>query len=93
MNRMQLAQQIAIKNKLSRKQAEEILESMEVVIIETLKKNEEVTFAGFGTFESKTRKGREGVHPRNVNEKIIIPPVRVAKFRAGKNLKEAMKKS
>lgn len=92
MNRMQLAQQIANKHRLSRKQAEEILESMEEVIILTLAKNEEVTLAGFGSFEPKTRKGRNGVNPRNIREKIIIPPVRVAKFRAGKNLKEAMKR-
>lgn len=92
MNRVQLAQQIANQRRLSRKQAEEILETMEAVIIATLKKGEEVTLAGFGAFEAKTRKGRDGVNPRNVKQKIIIPPVRVAKFRAGKNLKEAMKK-
>jgi DNA-binding protein HU-beta len=92
MNRVQLAQQIANKHRLSRKQAEEILETAEAVIIATLKKGEEVTLAGFGSFEPKTRKGRDGVNPRNVREKIVIPPVRVAKFRVGKNLKEAMKK-
>ena len=92
MNRVQLAQQIASKNSLSRKDAEAVLESMEAVIIETLKKGEEVTLAGFGTFEPKVRKGRDGVNPRKPNEKIVIPAVRVAKFRAGKNLKEAMKK-
>jgi len=92
MNRTGLAQQIANKHRLSRKQAEEILETMEASIIETLAKNEDVTLAGFGSFEPKTRKGRDGVNPRNIREKIVIPPVRVAKFRAGKNLKEAMKK-
>lgn len=92
MNRVQLAQQIANKNNISRKQAEEILETMEEMIIAALVKNEEVTLAGFGSFEPKTRKGRQGVNPRNIREKIIIPPVRVAKFRAGKNLKSAMKR-
>lgn len=91
MNRVQLAQAIASKNSLSRKQAEAILESMEATMIETLKKGEEVTLSGFGTFEPRVRKGRDGVNPRNIREKIVIPPVRVAKFRAGKNLKEAMK--
>ena len=69
-----------------------VLETMEEVVMATLSKNEDVTLAGFGSFEPKTRKGRQGVNPRNVREKIVIPPVRVAKFRAGKNLKEAMKK-
>jgi nucleoid DNA-binding protein len=37
------------------------------------------------------RKGRAGVNPRKPNERIQIPPVRVAKFRPGKTLKESVK--
>ncbi|MEK7072789.1 MAG: HU family DNA-binding protein, partial [Patescibacteria group bacterium] len=46
---------------------------------------------GFGAFSARKRKGREGINPRNPSEKITIPSVVVAKFKAGKNLKEALK--
>jgi len=46
---------------------------------------------GFGAFSARTRKGRIGVNPRNIEEKITIPPVKVAKFKAGKNLKDSLK--
>ena len=48
--------------------------------------------AGFGTFSARERKGRIGVNPQNPSEKIQIPEVRVPKFKAGKNLKDALKK-
>ena len=60
-------------------------------IVEKLKQGQEVTLTGFGAFSARTRKGRIGVNPRNISEKIEIPPVKVAKFKAGKNLKEALK--
>jgi len=62
------------------------------MITDELKKGGEVTIAGFGQFLARERKGRAGVNPRT-KEKIMIPPVKVPKFKAGKNLKEALKGS
>ena len=77
--------------KINRRQAEKVVESLTEIITKELKNGGEVTLAGFGTFTSMTRYARGGVNPRNPKERITIPAVRVAKFRTGKNLKEALK--
>ncbi len=92
MNKVELARAVAKKCAgLSRKQAEEVIECLTDIITETIKAGGKVTLAGFGAFSARKRAGHEGVNPRNVSEKIQIPSVTVAKFKAGKNLKEALK--
>ena len=91
MNKAELAQLMAEKHNLSKKEAEEILNSLVDTIIEVLKKGEEVVLTGFGAFSARTRAGRVGVNPQNPTEKIQIPAVRVPKFKAGKALKDALK--
>ena len=91
MNKAELAQKIADKVGISKVQAEEALNAFTDIAIETMKAQGEVTLTGFGTFSARPRKGREGINPRNPSEKITIPTVVVAKFKAGKNLKDALK--
>jgi DNA-binding protein HU-beta len=55
-----------------------------------LKKGDEVSIAGLGIFEAKTRAGRVGRNPRT-GESIKIAAMRVPKFRASKTLKDAVK--
>jgi len=94
MNKTQLAQALSEKvGGVSKAQAEKILDELTRLITENLIKGEEVVLAGFGAFSSRKRKGRIGVNPRNVKEQIEIPSVLVAKFKAGKNLKDALKKT
>lgn len=92
MNKAHLVDVIAQKVGISKRQAEAALDCLTETITERIKTGEEVTLTGFGAFSSRVRKGRIGVNPRNISEQIEIPPVRVAKFKAGKNLKEALKK-
>jgi len=92
MNKAELGAALAEKFGLPKTQGVSIIEAMTDIITEELKKGGEVTFAGFGQFLSKERKGRSGVNPRT-KEKIMIPPIRVPKFKSGKNLKEALKTS
>lgn len=93
MNRAQLAGAIATKTGLSQRQVDEALKVMMDIIIENLRSAGEVNFAGFGSFQSRVRKGRVGVNPRNTAQSIEIKDTRVAKFKPGKNLKEALKKA
>jgi len=76
---------------INKKQAEKMLEALTETIIDELRHDHDVTIAGFGTFTSFTRYARGGVNPRNPKERIMIPAVKVAKFRTGKNLKDALK--
>lgn len=91
MNKAELITRLAEKAGLSKKQSEDVIEWFVKTVITTLKDGGEVTIAGFGTFMAKMRKGRTGVNPQNPTEKIQIPSVIVPKFKAGKNLKEALK--
>lgn len=91
MNKAALASSIAEKVGISKTQAEAALEHFTETVIKELTGGGSVTLAGFGEFYAKTRKGRMGVNPQNPSEKMQIPSVIVAKFKAGKNLKDALK--
>ncbi len=91
MNKAELANKIAERVGITKKQAEDMLEAFTDITTQTLKAAGEVVLAGFGAFSARQRKGRVGVHPRRPTEKIDVPPVVVAKFKAGKNLKDALK--
>jgi len=92
MNKAALAQAIADKAEVSKKEAENMIEAFVAIVTSTLEQADEVTIAGFGAFSAKTRAGRIGVNPQNPSQKIQIPPVTVPKFKAGKRLKDALKK-
>jgi len=92
MNKAALIETISQNVGISKKQAEDVIDVMTKTITDTIKAGGEVTITGFGAFSAKKRAGRVGVNPRNPSEKIEIPSVTVPKFKAGKNLKEALKK-
>lgn len=92
MNKASLIEKIAAEASVSKKQADDMVEAFVKIVIEELKAGNEVTLAGFGTFMSKTRHARGGVNPQKPTERIQIPEVRVAKFKTGKTLKDALKK-
>jgi DNA-binding protein HU-beta len=91
MNKAELAQAIAEKVGVSKKEAEEMVAAFTNIVTSTLTNGGDVAIAGFGAFSAKTRAGRVGVNPQNPSEKIQIPPVTVPKFKAGKGLKDALK--
>ena len=76
---------------LSKKQAEKMIDVLTDTIVEELKNDHEVTIAGFGTFLSRVRYSRGGVNPQKPSERITIPAVKVAKFKTGYHLKQALK--
>ncbi len=78
------------KMEISKKQGEEMVENMVDFVTSTLKKGDEFTLTGFGTFLAKQRKGRVGINPKNPSEKVQIPSSIVPRFRAGKGLKDAL---
>lgn len=87
-----LVEHLAGKYDLSKRQVEDLLEGMLEYITTLLKKGDELTLTGFGTFLAKERKGRVGINPKNPTEKIQIPASTVPRFKAGKGLKDAVKK-
>ena len=76
---------------ISKKQAGEALQTFMTTITTRLKKGEKVSFSGFGTFNVSKRKARTGRNPQT-GAAIEIPATKVPVFKAGKHLKEAVKK-
>lgn len=92
MNKAELALRLAERMDIPKKQAEDFVEYFEDIVTKALVDGNEVTIAGFGTFSARTRSARMGVNPRKPSERIQVPEVRVPKFKAGKALKDALKK-
>ena len=91
MNKAQLISAIAQKTSVAKHDVELTVNAVFDEIIDTLKKKDEVTVAGFGTFSAKERHARMGVNPLKPTEKIQMPATVVPKFKAGKTLKDALK--
>lgn len=91
MNKATLIEKLATDAKVSKRDAENLLDSLVKTIIDELKAGREVTITGFGTFLARTRHARGGVNPQKPEERIQIPQVTVAKFKTGKTLKDALK--
>jgi DNA-binding protein HU-beta len=91
MNKSDVVSAVAEKTGLSKKDAEGAVEAVIDIVTETLQKGDSVAFTGFGTFQVSRRAARDGVNPAT-GEKIKIPAVTVPKFKAGKSLKDAVRK-
>lgn len=76
---------------ISKRQATDALAAFMDNVTNSLKDGNKVSFAGFGTFATSDRKARTGRNPQTGAE-IKIPATRVPVFKAGKNLKEAVRK-
>ncbi|MGN1258981.1 MAG: HU family DNA-binding protein [Christensenellales bacterium] len=91
MNKNDLIKGISEKSSLTQKEAKEALFAIAGLIKESLSKGDEVKLTGFGKFEVKQRSKRTTINPQT-KQKIIIPATRVASFKAGKELKQAVTK-
>lgn len=74
----------------TKKQAQEAVNAVFETITKALSRGEEVGVTGFGTFKVAKTKARMGVNPKT-GEKIQIAAGTKPKFRAGKELKDAVK--
>ncbi|MCI5840203.1 MAG: HU family DNA-binding protein [Peptoniphilaceae bacterium] len=92
MNKSDLLAKIAEKSGLKKVDAEKALNATLDSISEALVEGEKVQLVGFGTFEVRDRKAREGRNPRKPDEVIQIPASKAPVFRAGKTLKEEVNK-
>lgn len=87
MNKGDLVDKIADKASVTKKQADAILTATLDTIQEAVAAGEKVTLVGFGSFEPRERKAREGRNPKT-GEGIVIPATTVPAFSAGKAFKE-----
>lgn len=85
MNKGELVDAIAEKTGAiaTKKVIDAVLSAAIDTVVETVASGDRVTLVGFGTFEPRQRKEREGRNPRT-GDKMIIPPTTVPAFAAGK---------
>ncbi|MEE9503474.1 MAG: HU family DNA-binding protein [Candidatus Aminicenantaceae bacterium] len=88
MNKGDLVQEVA-KVVNTKKEAQAAVDCVFSTITKVLKKKDTVTLIGFGTFKVAQRKARKGINPQTGAE-IKIKARKVAKFVAGKGLKDAV---
>ncbi len=89
-NKTDVVEKVAATVGCTKADAERAVETVIEFITSTLKNNGEVSLAGLGIFEAKTRAGRMGRNPRT-GASIQIKPMKVPKFRASKTLKDGIK--
>ena len=90
MNKTELAEMVTTKSGMSKKDSENTVSAVLDGITDALSKGEKVQLVGFGNFEVRERKEREGRNP-GTGETIKIAAQKVPAFKAGKALKDLVK--
>ena len=90
MNKSELISVVAEKADFTKKDTDKVVSAVFESIEEALSNGEKVQVIGFGTFDVRSRKEREGRNPAT-GEAIQIPAVQVPVFKAGKSLKDRVK--
>ena len=80
---------VAEKAGLTKKDVEKTITATLETVKEVVAKGDKVQVVGFGTFEARARKEREGKNPQN-GEKVVIPAATIPAFKAGKAFKDAV---
>lgn len=89
MNKTELIDKIAAGAGLSKAEAKKALDATTAAIKEVLVKGDKIQLVGFGTFSVNERPAREGINPAT-KAKIKIAAKKVAKFKAGAELADAV---
>lgn len=90
MTKEELINKIAKDAKVTKAQAHKASTAFFEGVTSSLKRGRKVSFVGFGTFSVAKRKARMGRNPQT-GAPIRIAAAKVPKFKAGKQLKDAVK--
>ncbi len=91
MNKQELIDYVANEAGLTKADSQKAVEAVFDGITTTLKQGDDARFVGFGTFSVASRAATTGRNPRT-GEELKIPASKNAKFKAGKELKDAVNK-
>ena len=89
MNKTELINAIAENAGFNKAEAKKALDATLNAISDALKEGDKVALVGFGTFSISERPSRTGINPRT-KEQITIEAKKIAKFKAGAELTEAI---
>mgnify|MGYP000160427674 FL=1 len=91
MNKTELIDKIAAGAGISKADSKKALDATVNALKEALIAGDKIQLVGFGTFSINERPAREGINPAT-KEKIQIAAKKVAKFKAGAELADAINK-
>lgn len=91
MNKTELVNAIASAAGVTKADAGRVLDVFMSTVITTLKRGDQIVLPGFGSFSTGNRSARTGRNPQT-GQAIQIKASRVAKFKAGKNLKDEVQR-
>jgi DNA-binding protein HU-beta len=91
MTKGELVGKISKQAGLTKVAAEKALNAFIDTVKKALRRGDPVSLVGFGTFSTARRKARKGRNPQT-GRPIKIPAARVPKFRAGKGLKDTVRR-
>ena len=89
MNKAQLVDRICRQTRQTKTSVEDTLNVALDIIKDAVKKGDDVTLMGFGTFTFTERQARPGRNPRTGDE-MEIPAMTVPRFRPGKEFRELL---
>ena len=89
MNKSELIDAVAASADISKAAAGRAIDAVVESVTDALKRDEQVTLIGFGTFSVKERSARTGRNPQT-GETIEIAAAKIPSFKAGKALKDAV---
>ena len=92
MTKRDLVVKIAREINLNQSQVADTVQKTLDYIAEELIAGRTIELRNFGVFEIKVRKSRKGRNPNEPKHEVVIPERAVVKFRAGKELKDAVEK-
>jgi DNA-binding protein HU-beta len=90
MTKAELVARVAKDTALTKRQSQRVLDTIIESVQEALRRGDQVTLVGFGTFGIRTRAARKGRHPRTGQE-MWLPADRKPTFKAGKGLRQAVR--
>jgi len=89
MKKAEFIDAVAERGNMQKSDAAAAVEAVLETISDTLKKGDQISLVGFGTFLVRRREARQGRNPRT-GEAIDIPASNMPSFKAGKGLKESV---
>jgi integration host factor subunit beta len=90
LTKAELVETISESSGLTKKQIHSIIDLFLQQLKDSLSDDKTIEFRGFGTFEVKTRKGRDRARNPKTGQTVSVENHGVVNFRPGKELKEAV---
>jgi len=87
MTKADLVDEVVRASKLSKKQAETIVNTVFASIVGALQSDDKIELRGFGSFRVRRRRSRQGRNPKT-GDRVHVPEKRIPYFKPGKELKD-----